>query len=97
MKQVWVVVCVEQFNPRAAREVAASLKGLGDTLATFPNRGRQVLGTTMRELISKFPYFIRYRVVADRVVSCGSVMARDALQTPGRRLASSTVMEPVHE
>jgi toxin ParE1/3/4 len=59
---------IEQFNPRAAREVAASLRGFGDSLAAFPNRGRQVPGTTMRELISKYPYIIRYRVVADRVV-----------------------------
>jgi plasmid stabilization system protein ParE len=58
---------IGQFNPRAAREVAASLKGLGDSLATFPNRGRQVPGTTMRELISKYPYIIRYRIAAGRV------------------------------
>lgn len=43
---------IEQFNPRAAREVAASLKALGDSLHHFPHRGRPVRGTARRELIS---------------------------------------------
>jgi plasmid stabilization system protein ParE len=87
---------IGQFNPRAAREVAASLKGLDDSLATFPNRGRQVPGTTMRELISKYPYIIRYRIAVGRVASCVSVMAHDGRQIRSRRLGSSTVMEPIH-
>ena len=59
---------IEQFNPRAAREVAASLKALGDSLTNFANRGRPVPGTTMRELVSTYPYIIRYRVAGDIVV-----------------------------
>ena len=59
---------IEQFNPRAAREVAASLKVLGDNLATFPLRGRLVRGTSLRELVSIYPYVIRYAIEGDTVV-----------------------------
>jgi plasmid stabilization system protein ParE len=59
---------IEQFNPKAAREVAASLRALGDGLSHFPHRGRLVPGTTMRELVSTYPYIIRYLVDGDTVV-----------------------------
>ena len=59
---------IEQFNPRAARDVAASLKTSGDSLSHFPNRGRPVPGTAMRELVSTYPYVIRYYVDGDTVV-----------------------------
>lgn len=61
-------VYILQFNPRAARDVAASLKALGDSLSHFPQRGRPVPGTNMRELISKYPYSIRYVVEGGTVV-----------------------------
>lgn len=59
---------IEQFNPRAAREVAASLKASGDSLGHFPHRGRPVPGTAMRELVSTYPYIIRYYMDGNNVV-----------------------------
>ena len=59
---------IEQFNPRAARDVASSLKALGDSLVNFPYRGRQVRGTSTRELVSIYPYIIRYHIDGDTVV-----------------------------
>lgn len=59
---------IAQFNPKAAREVAASLKVLGDGLANFPYRGRLVPGTDKREIISPYPYVIRYCIDGDMVV-----------------------------
>jgi plasmid stabilization system protein ParE len=61
-------IYIEGFNPRAAREVAASLKSLGDSLNHFPHRGRLVRGTALRELVSTYPYVIRYAIDGDRVV-----------------------------
>ena len=49
---------IEQFNPSAARDVAASLKASGDSLRQFPHRGRLVPGTALRELVSDYPYVI---------------------------------------
>lgn len=59
---------IEQFNPRAARNVAASLKASGDSLAHFPHRGRPVPGTEIRELVSNYPYVIRYFIDGNRIV-----------------------------
>lgn len=70
---------IHQFNPRAAREVAASLKALGDSLKNFPHRRRPVSGTAMRELISTYPYIIRYLIDGDKVVI---LRVRHAAQRP---------------
>ena len=59
---------IEQFNPRAARDVAQSLKALGDSLRQFPHRGRPVRGTALREIVSPYPYIIRYLIDGDTVV-----------------------------
>lgn len=59
---------IRQFNPKAARQVAASLKALGDDLNHFPHRGRPVRGTGLRELVSTYPYIIRYAIDGDVVV-----------------------------
>lgn len=48
---------IERFNPRAARDVAASLKALGDSLRDFPYRGRPIWGTDLRELVSVYHTF----------------------------------------
>jgi toxin ParE1/3/4 len=61
-------VYIEQFNPMAARDVATSLKELGDSLAAFPHRWRPVRGAGLRELVSTYPYIIRYYIDGDRVV-----------------------------
>jgi len=58
---------IEQFNPRAARELADGLTAAGDSLAAFPRRGRPVPGTDRRELVTAYPYIIRYRIAGDTV------------------------------
>jgi plasmid stabilization system protein ParE len=59
---------IGNFNPIAAREVAERIIEIGNRLATFPNRGRRVPGTWLRETTLARPYVIRYRVDPDRVV-----------------------------
>jgi addiction module RelE/StbE family toxin len=58
---------LRDFNPRAAAEVSRALIAAGDSLATFPHRGRQIHSTEMRELMTAYPYIIRYRVGQDAV------------------------------
>jgi plasmid stabilization system protein ParE len=58
---------VFDFNPRAAAELAKSLIATGDSLVSFPYRGRLVPGTDIRELVTVYPYIIRYRIVRDQV------------------------------
>jgi toxin ParE1/3/4 len=58
---------IEQFNPRAAEEVAAHLLNVGNSLEEFPHRGRSVPGTDIRELVTNYPYIIRYRIVGSTV------------------------------
>ena len=59
---------IGNFNPHAARDVAERIIETGNSLATFPNRGRQVPGTRLRETAFARPYIIRYRIDPDRVV-----------------------------
>jgi toxin ParE1/3/4 len=59
---------IKQFNPRAARGVADGLKRAGDSLAVFPHRGRPVPKTEFRELVTTYPYIIRYYIDGDKVV-----------------------------
>jgi toxin ParE1/3/4 len=63
----FIRACIEQFNPRAARELADGLIAAGDSLVNFPLRGRPVPGTDLRELVTAHPYIIRYRVIGNRV------------------------------
>jgi len=58
---------VAQFNPWAAKKLAAALEAAGNGVAPFPNRGRAVSGTNMREITTVHPYVIRYRVEGDTV------------------------------
>jgi toxin ParE1/3/4 len=51
------------FNPRAAMHLAETLFATGDSLVQFPHRGRVVPETDMRELVTAYPYTIRYRVI----------------------------------
>jgi toxin ParE1/3/4 len=41
---------------------------VGNSLASFPDRGRQVPGTQLREITIARPYIIRYRADRDRVI-----------------------------
>jgi addiction module RelE/StbE family toxin len=59
---------IHDFNPRAAAEFARALLEAGDSLIAFPERGRAVAGTRLRELVSVNPYVIRYRVEKETVV-----------------------------
>jgi toxin ParE1/3/4 len=59
---------IENFNPYAASEIAERIIAAGNNLARFPNRGRQVPGTQLREVTAARPYIIRYRVEQGRVV-----------------------------
>ena len=56
------------FNPHAAQRLAARLIAVGKGLVTFPDRGRPVPDTGLREATVVYPYIIRYRVDRDRVV-----------------------------
>ena len=47
--------------------MADGLVGAGDGLVHFPHRGRPVAGTNIRELVTAYPYIIRYRIVRDVV------------------------------
>jgi plasmid stabilization system protein ParE len=58
---------IAQFNPSAAETIARALLAAGDSLAAFPNRGRPVPGTALRDWPLVYPYIIRYRVAADHV------------------------------
>ncbi len=58
---------IEHFNPKAAQAVAAGLLAATNSLSNFPYRGRPVVGTTMRELVTAYSYIIRYRIVGDTV------------------------------
>jgi len=47
--------------------LAERLSAAGDSLSFFPDRGRPVRGTGLRELTVVYPYIIRYRITADHV------------------------------
>jgi toxin ParE1/3/4 len=57
-----------EFSSQAARHVAATLREAGDSLEHFPHRGRPVPSTDMRELVTAYPYIIRYRVAGGDVI-----------------------------
>jgi toxin ParE1/3/4 len=54
-------------TPRAAFQVAEGLYAAGDNLEHFPRRGRPVPRTNLRELVTSYPYVIRYRIAGDTV------------------------------
>ncbi len=58
---------IEQFNPHAAAKVASAIVEAGNSLATLPYRGRPLPDTDNRELVTIYPYIIRYRVVGNIV------------------------------
>jgi plasmid stabilization system protein ParE len=47
--------------------LAEGLIAAGDDLINFPWRGRIVPTTCLRELITDYPYIIRYRIVGSDV------------------------------
>ncbi|MBF0562231.1 MAG: type II toxin-antitoxin system RelE/ParE family toxin [Alphaproteobacteria bacterium] len=61
------VAYLDQVNPRAAHETALALFSAGESLSTFPNRGRHGRIPGTRELLAISPYVIVYEVGADAV------------------------------
>ncbi len=59
---------IAAFNPDAAQRIAARLIAVGNGLVNFPERGRPVSDTDLREATVVYPYIIRYRVDGDRVL-----------------------------
>jgi len=49
-------------NPLAAMRMAQELLVAGDSLASFPHRGRPGLASGTRELVAVLPYLIVYRI-----------------------------------
>lgn len=74
MKVVWIVRAVEdrrnifnyvaERNAPAAARLDEALLLAGDSLATFPNRGRPGLVPGTRELVAVPPYLLIYEVDA---------------------------------
>ena len=58
---------IAERNPLAAQHMVDRLTAAGDSLATFPNRGRPSSLEGYRELVAVRPYVIVYRVMEDRV------------------------------
>ena len=58
---------IARSNPRAAADMVRRIIGVGDSLVNFPDRGRPVPQTRLREMTLAYPYIIRYRVAADHV------------------------------
>ncbi len=56
-------------NPIAAKRVGRELLLAGDSLVTFPRRGRPGRQPGTRELLALPPYIIVYRVAADGTVT----------------------------
>jgi toxin ParE1/3/4 len=62
-----IVTYVSVYDPAAAARLAGRLIEVADSLAEFPNRGRDA-GDGKREMTSVWPYILRYRVEVDRVI-----------------------------
>lgn len=61
-----IYIYVADFNPRAAAGLMEALTAAGNSLATFPYRGRPV-GDNLRELTLVHPYIIRYEIAGNQV------------------------------
>ncbi len=55
------------FDPAAAERLATRLIEVADSLAAFSERGRDA-GGGLREMTTVWPYILRYRVEAERVI-----------------------------
>lgn len=62
-----IVAYIELFHPPAAASMAARLIALADSLADFPQRGRDA-GDGRREMTIVPPYIVRYRIDGERVI-----------------------------
>jgi toxin ParE1/3/4 len=62
-----IVAYVSAFNEAAAMRLGERLIEVADSLAEFPNRGRDA-GHGRREMTTVWPYVLRYRVNDDAVI-----------------------------
>lgn len=62
-----IVAYIATFNPAAARTLSERLIAVADSLAEFSERGRDA-GGGKREMTTVWPYVLRYRVEAERVI-----------------------------
>lgn len=62
-----IVTYVAAFDPAAAARLVRKLIEVADSLAEFPDRGRDA-GAGLREMTTVWPYILRYRVEPDRVI-----------------------------
>ena len=62
-----IVAYIAAFNPAAADRLGNRLIELADSLAEFSERGRDA-GGGLREMTIVWPYVLRYRVEAGRVI-----------------------------
>lgn len=64
-----IVRYIATDNPIAARRVGRELLLAGDSLLTFPRRGRPGRQAGTRELVALPPYIIVYRIAGDDTVT----------------------------
>lgn len=62
-----ILTYVAAFDPVAATRLAERLIEVADGLAEFSERGRDA-GGGLREMTTVWPYILRYRVEADKVI-----------------------------
>lgn len=62
-----IVTYVSVYDPAAAERLGRKLIELADSLAEFPERGRDA-GDGRREMVTVWPYILRYRVEAERAI-----------------------------
>lgn len=62
-----IVAYVAAVNPAAAERLGQRLVALADSLATFPNRGRDA-GHGRQDISVVWPYIMRYRVEGETVL-----------------------------
>ncbi len=62
-----IIAYISAFNPSAASGLGERLIAVADSLSEFPDRGRDA-GGGMREMTTVWPYVLRYRMEAERVI-----------------------------
>ena len=62
-----IVAYLTAFNPDAAARLGQRLIAVADSLAEFPERGRNV-GNGCREMTTVRPYVLRYRIEIERII-----------------------------